>query len=89
MSIYKTYHEFEISVDYDYQPYEKQVLYPNEDAYPGCPEQVTVTGIYIPRAEPCRGIPRYSDDILPYLSAKDIEVIEQEIMDAIHDGAGA
>ena len=44
MSI-KMFIEIEVEVDYDYSPAEPMVLYPNEDAYPGCPADIYITEI--------------------------------------------
>ena len=34
-------------VDYDYQPAEESVLYPNDRAYPGCPAEVTINAVWV------------------------------------------
>ena len=70
MSKYHTYTEIAIEVDYDYQPEEKAVLYPNDKAYPGCPAEVTIYGIDF------GGI-----DILEYTPDFDLEIIKAEIME--------
>ena len=41
MEITINYKGIDFDVEYDYQPYEKQVLYyPDGSGYPGCPEMV-------------------------------------------------
>ena len=47
MPTHKTYLELAVYIDYDFQPEEKQVLYPNDDAYPGCPAEVTINSVQI------------------------------------------
>ena len=70
MSVYRTYLELPVEIDYDFQPYEKQVLYPNDDAYPGCPASVTITSVWI-------GL----TDVLEDLDATTIEILEAEILE--------
>lgn len=47
MATYKTYLEMAFYIDYDFQPVEKQILYPNEDAYPGCDAEVTINSVQL------------------------------------------
>ncbi len=75
MSEYKTYLEVVIVVDYDYQPAEKQVLYPNDEAYPGCDANVTINSVAID------GLP--DADISPYIAERDLKEIESEILDIV------
>ena len=42
MPTYKTWIEVEVEIDYDFQHEEKPVLYPNDEAYPGCPASVSL-----------------------------------------------
>ena len=42
MPTYKTWIEVEVTVDYDFQPEEKTVLYPNGMAYPGADASVSL-----------------------------------------------
>ena len=71
MSVYKTYCEFEFSIDYDYQPEEKQILYPNEDAYPGCSAEITLNAIEIA-----------GFDILSHIGEEYQERLKAEIMES-------
>jgi len=41
------FEEFEAKIEFDYQPKEEQVLYPVEDAYPGCAEAANITSVEI------------------------------------------
>jgi len=71
MSKYETSLELDITVDYDYQPAEKAVLYPNDKAYPGCPAEVTINAIDF-------GV----FDILPYIGEDAVERLKAEIMES-------
>jgi hypothetical protein len=42
---FDTYIEIPVKVHYDYSPEEKQVLYPNDKADPGCPASVTINSV--------------------------------------------
>ena len=75
MSDYTTFYELKINVDYDYQPEEKQVLWPNDEAYPGCPASVKVNAVYV-------GL----KDIYEDLDFIDIVKLEEEIYDSINKG---
>ena len=70
MSSYKAYIEICVDVDYDFQPEEKQVLYPNEDAYPGCPAEVTINSISLKDV-----------DIACQISAVDFNTLAAEILE--------
>ena len=70
MSKYKTWIEIEVVVDYDFQPEEPQVLYPNDKAYPGCHAEVTINEAAI------EGL-----DIYSHLDGG----TQQTLMDEIHD----
>ncbi len=72
MSDYQTYIELPITVDYDYSPAEKQIFYPNDEAYPGCDASVTINSVEI---DGLKGA-----DILPYLHADDIGWLEAHII---------
>ena len=37
--------EIALIIDYEYEPEEKQVLYPIDDAYPGCAENAVITAV--------------------------------------------
>lgn len=37
--------EIALVIDYEYEPEEKQVLYPNDDAHPGWPENAVITAV--------------------------------------------
>ena len=67
---YSIHQEIMVTVDYDYSPEEKQVLYPNDKAYPGCPAEITVNEIDLD------GL-----DILPYIEESDLDRIKAEIME--------
>ncbi len=45
MSEYTTYIEIPVTVYYDHQPEEKAVMYPNDKAYPGAPETVSLCAV--------------------------------------------
>ena len=45
MSVYKTYIEIEVAIDYDFEAGEPTVMYPNDKAHPGSPESVTINSI--------------------------------------------
>jgi hypothetical protein len=45
MSEFKTYIEIPVTVHYDHHPEEKQVMYPNDKAYPGCPATVSLYSV--------------------------------------------
>ena len=42
---HKTYIEIEVEIDYDFQPEEPAVLWPNDSAYPGCEAEVTINSV--------------------------------------------
>ena len=42
MPSYRAFIEIEVEIHYDFQPEEKEVLHPNEDAHPGCPASVSL-----------------------------------------------
>ncbi|RLA39794.1 MAG: hypothetical protein DRR06_18535 [Gammaproteobacteria bacterium] len=67
---YAIHQEIKVVVDYDFQPEEKQVLYPNDRAHPGWPAEITVNEIDLD------GL-----DILPYIEESDLDRIKAEIMD--------
>ena len=67
---YSIHQEIMVTVDYDFQPEEKQVLYPNDRAHPGCPAEITVNEIDLD------GL-----DILPYIEEADLDRIKAEIME--------
>ena len=62
-----------ITVHFDYQPAEEAVLAPNDAAYPGCPEDVTINEVTIGE-----------DDIMPALSREFISELEERVLDEIH-----
>ena len=70
MSKFTSWFEVEVQVDYDFDPGEPTVMYPNEDAHPGYSEDVTINSVE------CDGM-----DLLPILTADEIERIEQEIIE--------
>ena len=74
MSIHKTFREIEIEilVHFDYQPEEKEVIWPIDEAYPGCPESVTINSIYVNQAE-----------ITSLFSAEMMSGIEDEILESM------
>ena len=78
MSTYKTYREVEITVGYDYQPFEKQVLY-GDDPYPGCEASVTVNDITIGDENST-----FFKYVTEHFSAEEIAHIEEEIFDHLH-----
>ncbi len=45
MCEYTTYIEIPVTVYFDYQPEEETVMYPNDQAYPGCPASVTINAV--------------------------------------------
>ena len=47
MPTFKSYLEVAIFIDYDFQPEEAMVMYPNDKAYPGCPAEVTINSVQI------------------------------------------
>ena len=47
MSTYKSYLEVAIFIDYDFQPEEAMVMYPNDSAYPGAAAEVTINSVQI------------------------------------------
>jgi len=47
MATYKTYLEIAIYIDYDFQPEEPMVMYPNDLAYPGAMAEVTINSVQI------------------------------------------
>ena len=75
MSEYKTWLELEVVVDYDFQPEEEKVLYPNDKAYPGCPAHVTINTICI-----VSGGIDHPINISDELESRVVEDLEAEIM---------
>lgn len=67
------YFEFDLEVDYWYQPAEPPERGP-EAQYPGCGESVEVTAVCL-----------NSVDILEHLSNDQIKKIEDDILEQIHD----
>jgi len=41
------FEEFEAKIEFDYEPEEKMVMYPNDMAHPGWPEQAILTSVEI------------------------------------------
>ena len=37
--------EIALVIDFDYEPEEKEVLYPIDEAYPGCPENAVISSV--------------------------------------------
>ena len=73
MSTHNTWIEFEVKIDYDFQPEEKAVLYPNDSAYPGCPAEVTINSAEL------AGV-----DILDKISEDHLDRLRAEIMDELN-----
>lgn len=71
--------EFEVAIDYDYQPAEKAVLYPNDAAHPGCHEEYEVTKV------------TYDDGkvVSEKIKEENLEYLEQCCEDHHHDEAAA
>ena len=75
MSEYETFIEIGVVVDYDFQPEEKTVMYPNDQAHPGCDAYVTINSVLVGRS-----------DITGALTADDFELLADEIMTKLNDG---
>ena len=70
---HQTFIEIEVTVDFDFEPEESPVYYPNDSAHPGSPASVCVNSV-------CFG----PYDIQEGLSPSDLEHIESEIMEQIN-----
>ena len=70
MPTYKTWIEVEVTIYYDYQPEEKQVLYPNDKAHPGWPASVDMNSAVIG-----------GTDILGELNSNQQQTNEDDIFD--------
>ena len=90
------YIELEYDVLYDYQPPEPMVMYPNEDAYPGCDASVDVWAVMrrcskITAGKIMRDIiaqinspKEYVDlDLLELLTSDEVESIERQCWDEV------
>ncbi|MCP4489809.1 MAG: hypothetical protein GY820_21200 [Gammaproteobacteria bacterium] len=73
MSKFLTHAEIATLVDYDYYPGEKQVLWPNDKAHPGCDDYIIINAVYYEG--------RQSADILSYYTCADKEKLEAEILE--------
>ena len=67
MPTHKIYLEMAFFVDYDFQPEEEAVLYPNDSAYPGCQAEVTINSVQL-----------QGQDI--FLNSKDMAIVVDDIM---------
>jgi hypothetical protein len=66
--------DLEVLLTYDYEPAEPVILYPNDRAHPGSPENVEITSVEVA-----------GQDILENLNPETVERFEMEILDWIHD----
>ncbi len=73
MSQFIAHTEIAIFVDYDYWPGEKQVLWPNDKAHPGCDDHIIINAVYYEG--------RQHVDILPYYTCAEIEELRAEILE--------
>ena len=71
MSSLDLYLEVKLAVDFDYSPYERRILYPNEDAHPGCDASITINDVVLD------GL-----DIINLLDADQLQALEQQIWDS-------
>lgn len=63
----------QITVHFDYQPAEKQVLHPNDQAYPGCDAEATVTSVVLK-----------GDDIIDSLNQATLNRLAEECLERVH-----
>lgn len=68
------FEEFEARIEFDYEPEEKEVLYPVDDAYPGCPEDASLTSVMI-------SVNDQWIEVLPILSYIAIDQLEEECLE--------
>lgn len=66
--------EKELRIEFDYQPFEEQILYPIDDAYPGCPEAAMIVSVDV-------WIGDGWIDILESLSPDAISRLEEECLE--------
>ena len=74
MSILNTYLELAISVDYDYDKGQKEILYPNDRAQEGLPPSITINEVSV------GDVP-----ITNHLSGEELESLENQIWDSMED----
>ena len=72
--------ELPASVYFDYEPAEEAVLYPIDDAYPGCAESADIHSIVV-------SINGYAVEVLPLIDEIDLGELEEECLEAYNDGS--
>jgi hypothetical protein len=73
---FKTYIEIPVTVHYDYQPEERQIMFPNDKAHPGFPACVTINSVEMDQTDELI-------DIGPGLSVDDFDGFEEDIMNSL------
>lgn len=69
------YKEITFSVEFDYQPEEKAVMYYSDGSgYPGCPASVDILNIY-----------HCEDSFYDWFTEKDLELLEDLIFEKIYE----
>ena len=68
--------EIDATVSFDYEPAEEMVMYPNEDAHPGCAEMATVTSVM-------GTINNIYMELLPLLSEEVIELLAEAALESM------